>query len=625
MVKESTSLWYFVQTKTSFLLMTLIFIWIINFSLAFGLPLLKTTTITKNPTFSHRSVFPLAMAKHTLSKVSCDVCVVGSANQDVTVYLHSSSENNQKLSKEPYSLKWGETVITTSGSNDGKGCEMACGGKGANQAVAAASFSPTNVHMICRVGKDSFGQALLQNLRDANVSYPHDDLVFSNGSTGMASILVDGNTGDNMIVVVPGANHHLLSENIQIPEKCNVLLTQLEIPMQTAKRACQLAVEEGCLSILNPAPCNGITIPDEMYQNIDILVPNELELKELYHNYATDVSDNEEAMAKSILLAKGIRQAVIVTLGARGAMIVARGDNLTTTTSFIQAPTQLSCNNEPVVDTVGAGDAFCGALAAHLSTLPRGTKIQRQDLIQACTKACGFASMSVRKRGAQTSYPKPNEVPECLRIVSPQKQMESSSTAIDTLSKIPLTFVTGNKNKLKEVEKILNSDHGSFPYKLTNMKLDLPELQGRDTFEIAREKCKWAAKFVNGPVLIEDTSLCFSALNNLPGPYIKWFLDSCGHEGLNKMLVGFDDKTAYAQTLCAVCFDGGTNVHIIEGKTYGKIVKARGENKFGWDPIFEPDEGGGKTYAEMTLEEKNEISHRARALAKLKILLHSMK
>uniref|UniRef100_A0A7S2RL12 Multifunctional fusion protein n=1 Tax=Eucampia antarctica TaxID=49252 RepID=A0A7S2RL12_9STRA len=580
-----------------------------------------------------RSIASSQLFMSASSSLACDICVVGSANQDVTVYLASSSSGDPN---KPHPLKWGETIITSTTSSSQRSSEITCGGKGANQAVAAASFFPTknnkNVHMVCRVGEDSFGKTLLRNLSEANVSYydsPEDTVISKNSSTGMASILVDGNTGDNMIVVVPGANHDLHPQDVKIPDGCKVVLTQLEIPVPTAITACQIAVKNGCLSILNPAPCNDITIPNELYQNVDILVPNEVELRSLCRN--TDNVDDEETMARKLLTEKRIRRAVIVTLGARGAMIVAREEhNADTISTFhVQAPPELPCHNQPVVDTVGAGDAFCGALAAHLSSvLLQEQKITSQDIIAASTKACGFASISVRTRGAQSSYPKLNEIPHCLRVV-PQGNVSSNKSSHNSsqTNKIPLTFVTGNLNKLKEVQNIMMSDNdenNNFPFTLTNVKLkDLPEIQGRDPIEIAQEKCKWAAKRIMGPVLIEDTSLCFVALNSLPGPYIKWFLESCGHDGLNTMLAGFDDKSAYAQTICAVSFDGGKNVHIVEGRTYGKIVSARGDTKFGWDPIFQPDEGGGKTYAEMTMQEKNAISHRARALANLKELLQN--
>ncbi|PPR89824.1 hypothetical protein GOBAR_AA30863 [Gossypium barbadense] len=182
----------------------------------------------------------------------------------------------------------------------------------------------------------------------------------------------------------------------------------------------------------------------------------------------------------------------------------------------------------------------------------------------------------------------------------------------------PVTFVTGNAKKLEEVKSILGL---SIPFQ--SLKLDLPELQGEPE-EISKEKARLAAVQVNGPVLVEDTCLCFNALK---GPYVKWFLQKIGHEGLNNLLMAYEDKSAYA--LCAFSFALGPDVEPVTflGKTpdgqvflavvQGKIVPARGPNDFGWDPIFQPD-GYDQTYAEMPKEEKNKISHRSRALDMVK-------
>ncbi|KAF5752454.1 inosine triphosphate pyrophosphatase-like [Tripterygium wilfordii] len=179
----------------------------------------------------------------------------------------------------------------------------------------------------------------------------------------------------------------------------------------------------------------------------------------------------------------------------------------------------------------------------------------------------------------------------------------------------PVTFVTGNAKKLEEVRAILGQ---SLPFQ--SLKLDLPELQGEPE-DISKEKARLAAIEVNGPVLVEDTCLCFNALKGLPGMYILmqrwWFLQKIGHEGLNNLLMAYEDKSAYA--LCAFSFALGPNVEPITflGKTLGKIVPPRGPNDFGWDPIFQPD-GFELTYAEMLKEEKNKISHRSKALDMVK-------
>jgi len=183
-----------------------------------------------------------------------------------------------------------------------------------------------------------------------------------------------------------------------------------------------------------------------------------------------------------------------------------------------------------------------------------------------------------------------------------------------------LTFVTGNKKKLEEVIQILSaSDAEKLPYTITNKKIDLPELQGSSPEEIAKEKCKLAAKEAGGAVMCEDTCLCYDALKGLPGPYIKWFLEKLGLDGLVKLIAGWDDKGAYASAIFAFSEGAGEEPIIFEGRTLGKIVSQRGPPDFGWDPVFEPSEGvGGKTFAEMTKDEKNAISHRAKALAKLR-------
>ncbi|KAF2890729.1 hypothetical protein ILUMI_15444 [Ignelater luminosus] len=178
----------------------------------------------------------------------------------------------------------------------------------------------------------------------------------------------------------------------------------------------------------------------------------------------------------------------------------------------------------------------------------------------------------------------------------------------------PITFVTGNQKKLEEVVAILGS---TFPRKLISKKLDLPELQG-EIDDISIEKCKEAARCIKGPVVVEDTALCFNAYGYLPGPYIKWFLSEVGPDGLSKMLDGFTNKSAVA--VCTFAYHPGgenDNVILFQGRTEGEIVPPRGPRDFGWDPCFQPV-GYDKTYAELPKEEKNKISHRYRALSKLR-------
>lgn len=293
--------------------------------------------------------------------------------------------------------------------------------------------------------------------------------------------------------------------------------------------------------------------------------------------------------------------------GSRGAMIVEKDGHSDIKTSYADAPEDLPARNEPVVNTVGAGDSFCGCLVSYWST--------GMSLPSAARYACGVASMTVRKDGAQSSYPKYDELPPCLKLgeeVIGSKRLK--------MSKPTLTFVTGNQKKLEEVRQILNKGGAEVPFEITNKKIDLPELQG-DPVEIAKEKCRLASKEVNGPVFTEDTSLCFNALNGLPGPYIKWFLEKCGHDGLNRMLDGFSDRSAYAQTIIAFTSGPDDEIHIFDGRTDGTIVQPRGSLEFGWDPVFEPVEGNGKTYAEMAKDVKNQISHRSRSMEKFRSFL----
>jgi inosine triphosphate pyrophosphatase len=174
-----------------------------------------------------------------------------------------------------------------------------------------------------------------------------------------------------------------------------------------------------------------------------------------------------------------------------------------------------------------------------------------------------------------------------------------------------LNFITGNKNKLAEVQAILSG-----VIDLRNQNLDLVEIQGT-VEEVTRDKCRRAAEAINGPVLVEDTCLCFKAMNGLPGPYIKWFMQSLGPQHLHKLLSGFDDKSA--QAVCTFGYSEGPGHEpiLFQGRTDGKLVESRGSTVFGWDSCFEYPPTG-KTYAEMEKSEKNAISHRGKALEKLK-------
>ena len=149
----------------------------------------------------------------------------------------------------------------------------------------------------------------------------------------------------------------------------------------------------------------------------------------------------------------------------------------------------------------------------------------------------------------------------------------------------------------------------------------MPEIQGT-TQQVALAKCRSAAQQLKGPCITEDTALSFHALNGLPGPYIKDFLGNLGHDGLNRMLAGFDDKAATAICTFAYCAGPDAEPMLFEGTTLARIVPARGPNKFGWDPIFEVD-GTSKTFAEMDADEKNVVSHRSRAVSYTHLRAHA--
>ncbi|KAG2491751.1 hypothetical protein HYH03_009912 [Edaphochlamys debaryana] len=176
-------------------------------------------------------------------------------------------------------------------------------------------------------------------------------------------------------------------------------------------------------------------------------------------------------------------------------------------------------------------------------------------------------------------------------------------------------FATGNPNKLAEVAAIL-SEGPALPCELHAVELELPELQGEPE-EICREKCRIAARQLRAPVLVEDTSLCCGALNGMPGPYIKWFIERLEPEGFLRMLEGFDDKSASFQ--CVFAFAPGPDAEptTFVGRLQGRLVAPRGPRGSKWGDlcrIFEL-EGYGRTYAEMDEATLRAISHRSRALA----------
>ena len=289
------------------------------------------------------------------------VLVVGSLNYDLSVYTN----------KIP---NIGETVI-------GEKFSFSCGGKGANQAYAAKKAG-VYTYMIGRIGNDDYGQLLLDNLNKVSINTTGIKISEDVG-TGISMLTID-QQGRNNIVVVPGANlKTTVYENPDFFETASVLLLQNEISSETNKDAIDHAKKNKMTIIYNPAPY--YSIDEQIYKAIDFLTPNEHELSLL----VPDKQDLEEkAMA---LIDRGVKN-VIVTLGAKGALLVDENKHC------IQIPAP----KVKAIDTVGAGDCFNGYFAAMIcqGKLPH----------EAIKFAIYAASMSIKKEGAQNSYPEIDEV-----------------------------------------------------------------------------------------------------------------------------------------------------------------------------------------------------------------------
>lgn len=174
-----------------------------------------------------------------------------------------------------------------------------------------------------------------------------------------------------------------------------------------------------------------------------------------------------------------------------------------------------------------------------------------------------------------------------------------------------LYFITGNKDKLIEISKILPE--------VEQLEIDLPEIQELDSKKIIEEKLKVARKYCKDKFFVEDTGLGFNCLKGFPGPLGKWVLSALGREKMAELVLKYKDHSAIAKT--TIGYFDGEEMHFFVGEKKGNIVMPRG-NKFGWDPIFVP-EGFEKTYAEMSKEEKNKISHRTIAMEKFVDFLRS--
>lgn len=177
-----------------------------------------------------------------------------------------------------------------------------------------------------------------------------------------------------------------------------------------------------------------------------------------------------------------------------------------------------------------------------------------------------------------------------------------------------VTFITGNEGKLREARAILTN------FDVVSKDIDLPEIQEINAQKVIEAKLQEAYVLHRSSYIVEDTSLYVESLNGLPGPLIKWFLQALGNDGLANLVHKYDDHSASASSMIGYITEDG-DIHFFEGRIDGKIVLPQGASDFGWDPIFVPD-GQDKTFAQMTVEEKNVISHRKIAFTKLTAFLH---
>ncbi len=295
------------------------------------------------------------------------IVVVGSINMDLVV-------------RAPRHPEPGETIL-------GNNFQTFSGGKGANQAVATARLGG-QVKMIGRVGSDAFGESLLASLQKDGVDTQFIQRT-SNIASGVALITVS-EIGQNTIVVAPGANGKLSPADIRAArpalESAEAVLLQLEIPFETVWETVNLAKQLGVKVILNPAPAR--TLPSDLLNKIDYMIPNESELGLL-------TGMEGIAMAAGSLRSIGVKR-LVVTLGSEGVLLLDDSDTL-----------KIDSYTVPVVDTTAAGDAFVGAFAVALT--------EGHTILEAATWGNAAGALAVTAAGAQPSLPNRTQLEDFLK------------------------------------------------------------------------------------------------------------------------------------------------------------------------------------------------------------------
>lgn len=292
--------------------------------------------------------------------MTATVVVVGSLNLD-------------SILGAPHLPGRGETVIASSSTSGS-------GGKGANQAAAAGALA-SHVSMVGRVGVDEAATRMTDDLAAKGVDVEH--VIRTPGvPSGNATVVVEERTGENLIVVDPGANGELSPADVDVPivRSASVVLLQLEVPIPTVTAAARVAT--GTV-VLNPAPT--AALPSELLERVDVLVPNEWELARLVEESASGIaaSDPSQESIERSARSLGVRN-VVVTLGARGALVVPED-----APSLLIAPPAVEA-----VDTTGAGDCFCGALSVALA--------EGRSLVDSARFAVAAAALSTTGHGARS-------------------------------------------------------------------------------------------------------------------------------------------------------------------------------------------------------------------------------